>query len=119
MTTLLLDADAIPETSHHQILLASHVDLSLTQPPKRLFRHGWQSWTLTTWLDPSDPPLPIRAPEFRAKDEDPLYAFHKNHVSAWVGAVELGEDDILFIGAVNLGGRIELDRLHTQRLLRR
>jgi len=109
MTTLLLDADAIPETSHHQIFTASHVDLSLNQPPKRFFRHGWQSWTLTTWLDPSDPPLPIRAPEFRAKDEDPAYAFHKNHVSAWVGAVELGEDDILLIGALNLSGRVELD----------
>jgi alpha-galactosidase len=108
MTTTLLDADAIPETSHHQIILASHVDLNLPQPPKRFFRHGWQSWTFTTWLDPSDPPLPIRATEFRAKDEDPAYAFHKSHISAWVGAVELGEDDILLIGAVNLSGRIEL-----------
>ncbi len=110
MTTLLLDADAIPETSHHQILLASRVDLKLNQSPKRFFRHGWQSWTLTTWLDPSEPPLPIRAPEFRAKDEDPAYAFHENHISAWVGAVELGEDDILLIGALKLGGRVELDK---------
>lgn len=109
MTSLILDADAIPESSHHQILLASRVDLNLTQPPKRLFRHGWQSWTLTTWLDPSEPPLPIRAPEFRAKDEDPGYAFHKNHVSAWVGAVELEQDDILLIGALSLSGRIELN----------
>lgn len=109
MTTLILDADAIPETSRHQIFLASRVDLKLTQPPKKLFRHGWQSWTLTAWLDPSDPPLPIRAPEFRAKDEDPAYAFHKNHVSAWVGAVELGDDDdILLFGSLGLGGRIEL-----------
>lgn len=108
MTTLLLDADAIPETSQHQIILASRVDLNLTQPPKRFFRHGWQSWTLTTWLDPSTPPLPIRAPEFRAKDEDPAYAFHKNHVSAWVGGVELGHDDILLVGTLGLGGRIEL-----------
>ena len=104
----MLDADAIPETSRHQILLASRVDLKLTQPPKKFFRHGWQSWTLTAWLDPSDPPLPIRAPEFRAKDEDPAYAFHKNHVSAWVGAVELGDDDILLFGSLGLGGRIEL-----------
>ncbi len=108
MKTLLLDADAIPETSQHQIILASRVDLNLTQPPKCFFRHGWQSWTLTTWLTPSDRPLPIRAPEFRAKDEDPAYAFHKNHVSAWVGAVELGEDDILVVGALNLSGRVEL-----------
>jgi alpha-galactosidase len=108
MTNFHLDADAIPETSQHQIFTASRVDLNLTQPPKRFFRHGWQSWTLTTWLTPSNRPLPIRSPEFRAKDEDPAYAFHNNHVSAWVGAVELGEDDILLVGALELSGRIEL-----------
>jgi alpha-galactosidase len=107
MTTLQLDADAL-DASTHQIFTASRVDLSLTQPPKRFFRHGWQSWTLTTWLDPSTPPLPIRAPEFRAKDEDPTYAFHKNHISAWVGAVKLAEGDILLVGALGLSGRIEL-----------
>ncbi|MDX1378437.1 MAG: glycoside hydrolase family 36 protein [Anaerolineales bacterium] len=109
MTTLILDADAIPESSHHQVFTASRIDLSLPQPPKRFFRHGWQSWTLSTWLDPTDPPLPIRAPEFRAKDEDPAYAVHRNHVSTWVGAVELDEDDILLIGALDLSGRVELD----------
>jgi alpha-galactosidase len=108
MPPLLLDAEAIPESSKHQIFTASRVDLTLTQPPKRFFRHGWQSWTFTTWLDPSEPPLPVRAPEFRAKDEDSAYAFHKNHVSAWVGAVEM-DDDILLIGALDLSGRVELD----------
>ena len=108
MVPLQIDADAIPDTSHHQIVLASSVNLTLAQPPKRFFRHGWQSWTLTTWLNPSTPPLPIRAAEFRNKDEDPAYAFHKNHVSAWVGAVEIGEDDILLIGALDISGRIEL-----------
>jgi len=92
-----------------QTITASRVDLSLPQPPKLFFRHGWQSWTLTTWLDPSERPLPIRSPQFRAKDEDPLHAFAKNHISAWVGAVELGDDDILLLGALGLGGRIELD----------
>jgi alpha-galactosidase len=43
------------------------------------------------------------------KDEDPGYALHKNHTSAWVAAVELGEQDILLLGALDLGGRVELD----------
>jgi alpha-galactosidase len=107
MTTLLLDSEALSPSSH-QIFTASHVDLNLPHPPGRFFRHGWQSWTLTAWLDPHEPPLPIRAPEFRAKDEDPAYAFHKNHVSAWVSAVEMAKDDILLLGALGLSGRIEL-----------
>lgn len=105
MNTIRID-DNLPGG---QTITASRVDLSLPQPPKLFFRHGWQSWTLTTWLDPSEPPLPIRSPQFRAKDEDPLHAFNKNHVSAWVGAVELGDDDILLLGALGLGGRVELD----------
>ena len=109
MPTQHLNLDFLPETSASQIIGASSLHLDLPQPPKRFFRHGWQSWTLTTWLDPADPPLPIRSPEFRAKDEDPAYAFAKNHVGAWVGAVALGEDDILLLGAWNLGGRVELD----------
>src|SRR5688572_712868 len=106
MITIQID-DNLPTG---QTITASRVDLSLPQAPKRFFRHGWQSWTLTTWIDPTDLPLPIRSPQFRAKDEDPLYAFSKNHVGAWIGAVELGDDDILLIGALGLGGRVELDR---------
>ena len=109
MRTQPLNLDFLPQASTSQIMSASSLRLKLPQPPKQFFRHGWQSWTLTTWLDPSGPPLPIRAAEFRAKDEDPAYAFAKNHISAWVGAVELGNDDILLLGALGLGGRVELD----------
>ena len=109
MPTPHLNLDFLPQAPAPQIISASSLGLDLPQPPKRFYRHGWQSWTLTTWLDPSDSPLPIRSPEFRAKDEDPAYAFAKNHVSAWVGAVELGDEDILLLGALDLSGRIELD----------
>jgi alpha-galactosidase len=43
------------------------------------------------------------------KDEDPGYALHKNHISAWVGAVELGADDVLLLGSLELGGRVEVE----------
>ena len=109
MTVLNLHLDTLARRADAQIVSASALSLSLPQPPKRFFRHGWQSWTLTTWLDPSEPPYPISAPQFRTKDEDPAYAFAKNHVSAWVGAVELAEDDILLVGALELSGRVELD----------
>jgi len=109
MTVLNLHLDTFARNADAQIISASALSLSLTQPPKRFFRHGWQSWTLTTWLDPSEPPYPISAPQFRTKDEDPGYAFAKNHVSAWVGAVELADDDILLLGALDLSGRVELD----------
>ncbi len=106
-----LTLDSLPQTAESRIINASSLRLDLSQPPRRFFRHGWQSWTLTTWLDPAVPPLPVRATEFRIKDEDPGYALAKNHISAWVGAVELGNNDILLLGALDLGGRVELDGL--------
>jgi alpha-galactosidase len=109
MPTPHLNLDFLPRAPDAQIISASSLHLELPEPPKRFYRHGWQSWTLTTWLDPTDPPLPIRSPEFRAKDEDPAYAFAENHLSAWVGAIELGEEDILLLGALDLSGRVELD----------
>ncbi len=111
MSTSYLTLDSLPPAFASQVISTSSLSLSLPQSQKSFFRHGWQSWTLTTWLDPREPPLPVRAPEFRAKDEDPAYALAKNHVSAWVGAVELSEDDILLLGALDLGGRVELDGL--------
>ncbi|MCL4528518.1 MAG: alpha-galactosidase [Chloroflexi bacterium] len=105
MTTIDFD-ESLPAS---QITSASSLTLNLPRSPKLFYRHGWQSWTLATWLDPSKPALPIRAPEFRAKDEDAPYAFAKNHVSAWIGAVEMGSNEILLLGALGLGGRVELD----------
>jgi len=109
MTILTLQFDSLNQTSDLQIVTASSLSLNLSQPPKRFFRHGWQSWTLTTWLDPSEPPYPISSPQFRAKDEDPAYALAKTHVSAWVGAVEFSDADILLVGALDLSGRVEID----------
>ena len=109
MTTSKLQLESLPEPSSSHVVTASSVRLSLPRPPYRFYRHGWQSWTLTTWLDPVEPPLPVRAAEFRAKDEDPGIALHKNHIGCWVGAVELGDDDILLLGSPELSGRVELD----------
>lgn len=109
MLTSQLTLNDLPQWGESKVISAPSLRLNLLQPPKRFFRHGWQSWALTTWLDPAQPPLPVRAAEFRTKDEDPGYALAKNHISAWVGAVELEEDDILLLGALDLGGRVEVD----------
>jgi alpha-galactosidase len=105
---------AIGEVESHPIeggfiAQAPKLTLNLPSTPKRFYRHGWQSWTLAAWIDPAMPVTPISAPEFRAKDEDPLYAFAENHTSAWVGAVELADNTILLLGSLDLRGRVELD----------
>ena len=76
--------------------------IDLPRLPKRFYRHGWQSWTLTTWIDPSTPAIPISAAEFRLKDEDPVYSLDEKHTGTWIGAIDLGNDDILLMGGLGL-----------------
>lgn len=110
MTASPIHLESIPDPFDSYLVSASSISISLPGPARKFFRHGWQSSTLTTWIDPTQPYLPVRAPEFRLKDEDPAYALHENPMSIWVGAVELEENDILLLAALDLSGRIELDR---------
>jgi alpha-galactosidase len=106
---ILIEAEDSHSTEGGFIARAPKLTLNLPSSPKKFYKHGWQSWTLAAWIDPALPVIPISAPEFRAKDEDPLYAYARNHTSAWVGAVELSEKLILLMGALDLGGRVELE----------
>jgi alpha-galactosidase len=106
--TLSTDAQEVRPAPGGYIINAPSLTLRLPFHPARFYRHGWQSWSLAAWLDSAVPSVPISAPEFRAKDEDPLHAFSRQHVSAWVSAVETPEGGILLLGALGLGGRVEL-----------
>ena len=104
-----ITADSIQPTNGGLLLSGPRVTLDLPAPPRLFYRHGWQSWSLAAWIDPSMPSVPISSPELSAKDEDPMYALCPRHTSAWVAAVELEEGSIILLGALDLGGRVELE----------
>ena len=113
MTDLSIDlskisADSVQKTKDGLLLSGARLSVELTAPPRLFYRHGWQSWSLAAWIDPSLPPVPISSPELSAKDEDPVYALSARHTSAWIGAVELPDGSIILLGALDLGGRVEL-----------
>ncbi len=91
-----------------QVIKAKEIRIELPSQPVKFYRHGWQSWSLTTWLDPAVPTVPISAHQTRAKDEDAPYALSDHPVSAWVGAAEMNDGQIVLLGALGLSGRIEL-----------
>ncbi len=96
------------------IINSSVLIVELPSAPRKFFRHGWQSWTYSAWVDPNQPMLPIAASEVRAKDEDMPYALSDHPVSAWVGAVEFNDGNFLLLGALDLSGRVKIqgNRLH-------
>jgi alpha-galactosidase len=102
MPTSHLHLDSLPQTFNSQIVSASSLHLSLPQPPRRFFRHGWQSWSLAAWTDLT--PLPVQQPKLlRPMQIDPVYADETAPHSSWVAAVEIADKDILLLGALGLG----------------
>ncbi len=102
----VVQSTPLPEGGY--LVRGSPVTVNLPFRPLRFYRHGWQSWSMAAWLDPATPSVPISAPEFLAKDEDPLYAFADHPISAWASAVEAPDGQVLLLGALGLGGRVEL-----------
>jgi alpha-galactosidase len=103
-----LQFDTLPEASTSQTVNASSLRLSLPQPPRRFYRHGWQSWSLAAWTDLT--PLPIQQPKLlHPMHTDPVYANETSPHSSWVAAVEIAENDIILLGALGLDAHIKLD----------
>lgn len=107
MATLPLQPDSLPQTGDSKIVSASSLRLSLAQPPRMFYRHGWQSWSLAAWTDLT--PLPVQRPTLlHPMQLDPAYAYETEPNSSWVAAVELADDDILLLGALGLEAHVTL-----------
>lgn len=108
-----IQADSIEETEAGLILHAAQPNVNLPASPQSYYRHGWQSWSLTTWHAP-DLPLPVQKPTLlHPLQTDPLYARHPAPNGAWLGAVEFADGQVLLLGALGLEAHVAL---HGQQL---
>jgi alpha-galactosidase len=73
------------------------------------FRHGWQSWSPTGWVKPTDRPVPAPPAEVEPGGDDPGYAGRQRHGGNALGAIECADGNVLLLGALGLGGRVEVD----------
>ena len=107
MPTSPLKLDSPPEAGSPLVVNASFLTVSLPRPPRKFYRHGWQSWSLAAWTEPT--PLPVQRPAIlHPLQTDPRYVNETSPHSSWVGAVELDENDILLIGALGLESHVRL-----------
>lgn len=105
-----------PLTGGGYLLSGSPVRVALPYHPERYLQHGWQSWSLTSWV-PTTHPLPIMRPSIlHAEQTDSTYARKRNPNGAWYGAVKAPDGEVVFLGSLDLEARVELDgRLLTGR----
>ena len=106
MPTLDLQPDSLPQPGDSKIINASSLRLSLSLPAKSFYRHGWQSWSLTAWTDPLRE-LPVMKPtSFHTRQTDPVYARYPHPNGSWLGAVELTDGSVAFLGALGLNAHV-------------
>lgn len=105
---LAAEATAPPELVDGGVLLrGDRVRLAAPVPVTRFYRHGWQSWSPTRWLDATRPVAPVTVPLLQVAGDDPATALAARHGGSGVGAVDCGDDRVLLLGALGLGGRVE------------
>ena len=91
------------------VLSGPSVTVNLPVAPKRYLYHGWQSWTLTAWLETSRRAPIMRPSIMHPMQTDPVYIHDKRPNGAWYGAVEMENGQIIFIGALGLESHVALD----------
>ena len=90
------------------ILNGSNVSLEFDKEPKQYFRHGWQSWSLTTWHS-ANFHLPIQKPAIlHPLQTDPVYVKHTAQNGSWLGALDFDDGNILLLGALGLDAHVAL-----------
>lgn len=90
---------SLSELKESKIIRAAEIKVELGSSPVKVYRHGWQSWSLTAWTDIS--PLPMQKPSiFHPLQTDITYVHEKNPHGSWLGAVEFEDGKVLLLGAL-------------------
>lgn len=106
---ITIDATAFFPTEGGHIASASLLTVNLPAAPVRYLYSGWQSWSLTTWVETSRPVRPMRPSTLNPMQTDPFYARETRPHGSWYGAVELLDGQIIFIGALGLESHVVLN----------
>ncbi len=91
------------------MLTGPSVSVGLPFEPRHYLRHGWQSWSLTAWVDVDRHYPPMRPALLQPMHTDPVYAKLKNPNGSWYGAVEAPNGKVLLLGALDLESHVELE----------
>ena len=93
--------------TNSKIVKAKEVQVELPSQPVRYYRHGWQSWSLAAWTDPTMLPVP-RPAIFHPLQVDAEHVHKKYLNGSWLGAVEFADGNILLLGALATDSNVSL-----------
>jgi alpha-galactosidase len=100
---------ANPAKGGGYILTGSSVNINLPGAPKRFLYSGWQSWTLTAWVEASRQ-MPVMRPSIlHPMQTDPVNVHDTRPNGTWYGAVEMENGRTIFLGALGLESHVALE----------
>jgi alpha-galactosidase len=106
---LTISAEKSQKTGKGKFLFGPRVTINLPAAPVRYLYSGWQSWSLTAWVDTDRPVRPMRPRIMHPMQTDPVDARETRPHGSWYGAVELPDGQVLFLGALGLESHVMLD----------
>jgi alpha-galactosidase len=106
---LIFSAESSIKINGGWLMTGPHVSINLPTTPVRYLYSGWQSWSLTAWVDTNHPIRPMRPSIFYPLHTDPVYARETRPHGSWYGAVKLSDGQLLFLGGLGLESHIILD----------
>lgn len=106
---LHITADEIRAAADYVLASGPRLTVNLPTAPARYLYSGWQSWSLTAWVDVDHPIRPMRPSIMHPMQTDPVYARETRPHGSWYGAVELADGQTLFLGALGLESHVMLD----------
>lgn len=96
------------------LVAASNLQLSLPVKPNQFLYSGWQSWSLTSWVDLHQPVEKYRPKILNPMHTDTLYAGENLPHGSWYGAVNLPDGKTVFLGALACDSHVHLDGQYLQ-----
>jgi len=103
-----ISASSIEETKDGLMLSGAHVSLELPAAPLRYLYSGWQSWSLTAWVEKGRPIRPMRPSILRGMQTDRPT---RRNPPAWIlvrGGGNAGWQ-VLLLGALGLESHVRLE----------
>jgi alpha-galactosidase len=109
--SLASNATDIHPTKGGIIASGSSLTLNLPLAPARYLVSGWQSWSLTAWVNTDRPIRPMRPSIMHPMQTDPVHVHEKIPNGSWYGAVEFSDGNLVFLGALGFESHVKLDGL--------
>jgi alpha-galactosidase len=101
-----LEADALEPVEGGLRLLGKEVRVYPPFQAQAFFRHGWQSWSLTAWVDLGEAKRPLLPEARRPQADDPFLLESSAWWGSGVGALKGPRGEVLLLGALSVGGRV-------------